>query len=344
MDHIAIDLGGRESQICVRNAQGEITQESRVATKSLRRVLSAHPAARVVLETSAETFRVADVAREAGHSVTVVPSVLVRALGVGARGIKTDRNDARALSNASCCLELPSVHIPSLEARQLKAICTAREQLVSARTLLINGVRGYLRIQMVQVRGRGARTLPQRVRAALARQPSGVPSHVERSLVVIETLNEQLLQADRELGERVKADPVCQRLMSIPGVGPVTASRLRAAIDDVTRFRDAHHVESYLGVTPGERSSSERVQRTAITKAGQAPVRRALVQAAWCALRRRPNDPMVQWALGVAQRRGRHKAAVALARKMAGIAYALWRDGTTYRPELGAARTMADAA
>jgi transposase len=121
--------------------------------------------------------------------------------------------------------------------------------------------------------------------------------------------------------------------MSVPGVGPVTAIRFVAAIDDVQRFGGAHAVQSYLGLVPGERSSSERQRKTAITKAGSPKLRWALGQASWSARRTRKDDPIIQWCLQIEQRRGRAVAMVALARKLAGILFAVWRDGTVYRPD-----------
>ena len=121
-----------------------------------------------------------------------------------------------------------------------------------------------------------------------------------------------------------------------PGVGPVTSVRFVAALDDVTRFATAHQLESYLGLTPGERSSSQTVRMTGITKAGPIALRRALVQAAWTLLRTQPNDPATRWATTIAARRGRFIAVVALARKLAGILFAMWRDGTPYRPSRSA--------
>lgn len=120
--------------------------------------------------------------------------------------------------------------------------------------------------------------------------------------------------------------------MSVPGVGPVTSMRFVAAIDDVSRFPTAHAVESYLGLTPGEHSSSERRQRTGIAKAGPAAVRAALVQAAWNLRRTRPLDPISVWATAIGQRRGKFIATVAVARKLAGVLFALWRDGSRYAP------------
>lgn len=336
MRHVAIDLGGRESQICIRTAEGTILDESRQATKKLVQLIASWEPCRVVMETSAEAFRIADAALEARHEVRVVPATLVKTLGVGARGIKTDRRDARVLSEVSCRIDLPSVHIPSAEARELKSICGAREELIDSRTKLINNTRGWLRAQLWRVRSGGTASFHDRVRAHATTLGALLPQHVERNLQVIEVLTTQIKAADAQVYQFAKNDPTCRLLMTVPGVGPITAVRYRAALDDVTRFKSSHGVQSYLGLTPGERSSSERQQRTSITKAGAPATRRMLVQAAWAALRRYPNEPMVQWAMKIAERRGKFVAVVALARKMAGILFALWRDNTSYRSERGA--------
>ena len=100
MEHIAIDLGSRTSQICVRDAQGQIVEERAYTTRHLGAYLRRRPAGQVIVEASSEAFGVARMAQAAGHQISVVPSVLSRALGVGYRGIKTDVRDARALSEA----------------------------------------------------------------------------------------------------------------------------------------------------------------------------------------------------------------------------------------------------
>ena len=107
MEHVAIDLGGRKSQVCVRSADGSILEEKQCETRALCRYLDRRPPSRVIVETCAEAFAVADAAMAAGHDVRVVPATLVRSLGVGARGIKTDVRDARVLSEVSCRIELP---------------------------------------------------------------------------------------------------------------------------------------------------------------------------------------------------------------------------------------------
>jgi transposase len=332
MQHIAVDLGGRESQICVRSLKGEIVQEGKVVTRDLRRVLQRQPQSRVILETCAEAFGTADAALGLGHEVRVVPATLVRSLGVGSRGIKTDVRDARILSEVSCRIDLPSVHIPTECARQRRSMCGMREELIKSRTALVNCARGWARTQLLQIRSGDPVTLPKRLRDAALARPDGLPEYVERVLVVLESLNEQIGQADRELRQLARQDPLCERLMSVPGVGPVTSLRFAAALDDVDRFPNAHSVQAYLGLTPGEHSSSQRQHRTGITKAGPAAVRRTLVQAAWVLQRFRPADPISQWAAEIKQRRGKQIATVAVARKLAGVLYAMWRDGTRYEP------------
>ena len=336
MDHIGIDLGGRESQVCVRNSAGAIVEEARRPTRELGAWLATRPASRVILETCTEAFRLAGIAGQHGHEVRVVAATLVRSLGVGQRGLKNDVRDARTLSEASCRIDLPSVHIPTVASQEVKAICVSREALVRMRTLLVNRVRSYVRSRM----GRPVRatpdTLPGKVRQALVVDPEGLPAHLERILVILEALREQIAQADRELKALAQADVRMRRLMTVPGVGPVTSARFVAALDDVDRFPNASSVASYLGLIPGENTTGFRAKRTRLTRAGSPQVRWALGQAAWSLYLHRPRDPMVQWAKQVAARRGSQIAIMALARKLAHVLYALWKHGTNYDPVRGA--------
>jgi len=332
MDHIAIDLGGKESQICVRAQEGTIIEETCCGTLRLASYLKKRPPSRVILETSSEAFRIADAARELGHDVRVVPATLVPSLGVGSRGVKNDKRDPRILSEVSTRIELPSVHIPSELAREWKSCCTAREALVSSRTQLVNSVRGWMRSELLKVSTGGLGTFPARVRLRAKATERGLPEFIDNLLRVIELLNDRIAFADKELKQLAAEHPVCKRLMTIPGVGPVTALRFVAALDQIERFPNASAVQSYLGLVPGERSSGIRQRRTGITKAGPPRVRWALSQAAWVLRIKRPLDPLSLWAKEVEKRRGKWIANTALARRLAGVMYALWRDGSRYEP------------
>jgi transposase len=336
MHHIAIDLGSRESQICIRNETGEIIAERKLSTAKLPSYLAKQPHSRVIVETSSEAFFVADAAAEHGHQVRVVAATLVRQLGIGERGVKNDQRDARKLSEVSTRIDLPSVHVPSISSRERKALCNSRAKLLVSRTQLINYVRARLRASALILHKRNPDTFPAQVRETLLARPDGVPAHLERVLASIDMLNSQIKQADRELLQVAEQDPLCQRLMTVPGVGPVIALRFVAVLDQPQRFESAHHVMSYVGLTPGENSSSLRNRRTGITKAGASDLRFALVQGCWSMMRSKPSEPMVQWALAIAERRNKQIAVVALARKLVGVLWVMWCEGSDYHPSKAA--------
>lgn len=335
MEHIAIDLGGRESQICIRNDRGEILGEKRWVTSELSHFLATRTTgARVLVESSAEAFQVAEWAREHGHQACVVPSILVRALGIGERGLKNDRRDARKLSEMDCRMDVPSVHIPSAVSRDRQAEVTARQALVEVRTKLVNTVRSFMRTKALPRVKATPDSLAKNMRVALQQMGVSLPPHVERVLCTIEGLNESIDEADQALKQIAEQDSVCKLLQTMPGVGPVTSVCFASSIDEVHRFESKDKIASYLGLTPGENTTGFKPKRTGMTKAGCSRVRWTLNQAAWTMVRCRPNDPLVLWFQQVAGRRGKKIAIVALARKMAGILYAMWRDQKAYNPGL----------
>ncbi len=337
MEHIAIDVGGRKSYVVIRSAQGEVMMSRSVETDALGAFLEKRSRSRVLLETCAESFAIADEAIALGHDVRVLPSDKVRILGVGHHGKKTDRRDAEALSQASVMTDLKGVHIPSAQSRQLKAKLAARDALVSCRVVLMNTCRGILRCSRIGIKASTPKSFAKKVRADFARRELAVPAELERALVCVLTLEEQIQSATDELDEFSQKNEVCRILRTAPGVGPVVSVAFLATIDGVERFAGAHALESYLGLVPGIDASSTYLRRTGITKAGSDRMRWLLVQAAWQAVIRRGRDPMVLWAKEIMLRKGMRIGIVALARKLAGVLYAMWRDGTDYDPSRGAA-------
>ena len=153
-------------------------------------------------------------------------------------------------------------------------------------------------------------------------------------MLLLQSLNEQIKQADLRLRELAEGDELPARLRTVPEVGVVTATSFVSTLDDAARFAGAKEARAYLGLVPSERSSGERQQRGHISKAGPGRARHMLVEAAWTILRRRSptNAALHDWAAGIAARRGSRVAIVALARKLAGILYAMWRDATSFTP------------
>jgi transposase len=238
----------------------------------------------------------------------------------------------------SCRIDLPSVHVPSPASRERKSQLGARDALVKNRTLLVNNVRGWARGRLLRIGIGGPETFPKRFIERCDEARIEIPAFVRSQLEALKALNEQIIESTKAIAKDTRKDTECRRLLTVPGVGPMTALRFVATIDRVDRFKSAHRVQSYFGLTPGEDSSSERQRTTSITKAGSTKMRWLLIQSAWSMIRTRPDDPAVVWAKKIAGRRGKRIAVVALARKLAGILYAIHRDGSTYRSEGGAAK------
>lgn len=335
MTHVGIDLHKVESQICVLDETGEVLRECRVATRrdSLEVALANWRPARVLLEACNESEWVARHLEGLGHEVIVADPNYAPMYGHRHKQYKTDRRDARALA-AACAQGLyRHAHRTSAARRTVRAQLVVRDALVRTRSRYISVLRAMLRGEGWRVRSGDVTSFVTRVgELALGER---LQHQLEPLLRMLGELNREILVADRQLERHAKADPVVERLQSVPQVGPITALAFVAAMDDVGRFRDAHQVASYLGLVPRERSSGEHQVRGRITKTGDKRTRWLLVETAWRLMRsQKPGvATLQQWTARVGTRRGRSVAAVALARRLAGILYALWRDGSAYDPK-----------
>lgn len=333
MEHVGIDVHKNQSQVCIVGEGGERVERSvRTERSRLRELFGARERSRIVIEASTESEWVARCLEEAGHEVIVADPNFAPMYATRSRRVKTDRRDARALAEACRLGAYRPAHRTSDAQRQVRAQLAVREALVRTRSRFISVVRSLLRREGLRVRSGEASTFGRRVRELEV--PAPVAVAVEPLLAVLEGVNGQIAAADRELGRGVREDADLRRLTTVPGVGPVTATMFKATLDDVGRFGSAGQVAAYLGLVPREHSSGERQQRGRITKAGNARARSLLIEAAWLILRgKRPDTAALRtWAERIAARRGKRIAAVALARRLARILYAMWRDEVPYRP------------
>ena len=223
-------------------------------------------------------------------------------------------------------------HRTSDAQRQVRAELAVREALVRTRARFISLMRALLRREGLRVRTGMASSFPRRL--AELTLPEALSTAIAPLLAVMETLNREIDAADARLARHSDDDPVVRRLQTVPNVGPVTALSFVATLDRVERFRGPHPAAAYLGLVPGEHSSGEQQRRGPITKHGHGRTRWLLVEAAWGIIcHAHPDTAELRgWAARIAGRRGRRIAAVALARRLAGILYAMWRDGTDYQP------------
>lgn len=335
MTHVGIDLHKVESQICVLDDAGEVLRECRVATRRdcLEVALANWRPARVLLEACNESEWVARHLEGLGHEVIVADPNYGPMYGHRHQRYKTDRRDARALAGACAQGLYRRAHRTSEARRTVRAELVVRDALVRSRARYISVLRARLRGEGWRVRSGEAGSFVTRVGELAV--DDRLRQQLAPLLRVMVELNREILAADRRLEQHAQGDPVVARLQSVPQVGPITALAFVAAMDDVGRFRDAHQVESYLGLVPRERSSGEHQVRGRITKTGDKRTRWLLVETAWRLMRsQKPSvAALQQWTARVGTRRGRRIAAVALARRLAGILYALWRDGSAYDPK-----------
>ncbi len=333
MDHIGIDVHKKESQIYILAEDGEII-ERRIRTEGERfaAVLGARPRARILIEASTDSEWVARCLEALGHEVIVADPNFAPMYATRSRKVKTDRRDARALAEACLLGACRPAHRLSDAQRHVRGRLGVRDALVRTRTRYIALIRALLRQHGYRVASGSAEGFTQRVRDLPL--PGRLLSVVAPLLAVMRPLNQQLAYSDATIEHLAAQDPRVPRLRSVPCIGPVTAAAFLAAVDDAQRFRHAHQLEAYLGLVPREYTSGETQRRGPITKAGHSRTRWLLIQAAVSILRRHPPlaEELRTWALRIAARRGKQVAVVALARRLAGILYALLRDGSVFAP------------
>ena len=332
MNIVGLDIGKRKAHACVTDQNGTILEERSIVQRSeeLSAFFAKYPGSRILIEASTSAEWVARHLESLAHEVVVADPRFRLMYAAGDKKIKTDRRDARALAVALRVGAFRPAHRKSDEARALALKVRLRAGMVRAKTRLIQQVRAACEYEGVIIEKCSTRVfadvvLETRVRDDLSRA-------IEPTVLQIASLQEAVEVLDAEFEELVDSDSTVRRLESVRGIGPLTATAFRAVLDDVGRFKSAKEMTSYLGLVPSQNSSGDAQNRFGrITKTGDSLLRSYLVEAAHLIMSKRsPDSPLRRWALKIADRRGKKKAAVALARKLARILFAMWRDGSDF--------------
>ena len=274
-------------------------------------------------------------ARSRGHEVVLLPPHAVRRYVLRN---KTDGADAKGLLEARRNEDIRPVPLKSLDQQVLTALHRMRSCWMAARTARLNTLRGLLRELGVFIPV-GAREVLPRVHQLVGDIASGLPDALRPVLreaaQEVAELERRVRALEAQLEQLAGEDARIERLRTIPGVGLLTATALVAFLGDVARFPSGRHLASYLGLTPREHSSGARRQLGRMSKRGDPYLRMLLIHGArsvLCHARRAKREPdrLRAWALERAQARGHNKAAVALANKLARIAWAVWRSERGY--------------
>ena len=329
-----LDVSLEETAICIVDETGTITKESVCLSDpdALARTLSQTGLAleRVGFEACSLTAWLHDGLRARGFAALCIETRQANA-AMRTMPNKTDRNDACALARIMRTGWFRQVHVKHLDCRLKRSLLVARRTVLNEMRSIENVVRALLREAGIKL-GTPARSKFAAAVRACAQDDDAVTAMVTPLLTVLAVMFDQLAALTKQLLDAVRADPVCRRLMSVPGVGPITALAFRTAIDDPAGFHRSRDVGAHLGLTPSRYKSGETDRQGRISRRGDELARTALYEAAHSLLTRgRKWSSLRAWGMQVAKRRGMTRARVAVARKRAVILHRMWRDGSEFR-------------
>ncbi len=335
---VGIDLAKSVFEVAVSHTPGRVDARQRLPRSRMHTFFAQHEAAEIVMEACGSAHHWGRELEAMGHSVLLLhPGDVARYRD----GNKTDRADAKALLEAARNEDIDRVPLKTVDQQALGALHRLREGYLRTRTARINALRGHLREFGVVIPMGAKHVLPE-ARAALDRGvvPAYLRDALGEVLAEIETLRAKAEGLRAELERLADRMPEAQWLMSVPGVGVLTATAFVAFVGDVRRFRSGRDFAAYLGLTPREHSSGFSHRLGSITKRGNTYVRMMLIHGARSALRAgkvaKVPDDLRTWALAIERRSCHNVAAVALANKLARVCWRVWRDERPFERRLAA--------
>jgi transposase len=335
MTHYAgLDVSLEETAICVVDGTGRIVKEMRAASEPAALVAALSkidvPLERIGLEACSLTAWLHDELRAAGWPAICIETRQANA-AMKTMPNKTDRNDARALAQIMRTGWYRQVHVKSRQCRLWRSLLVARRTVLNEMRSIGNVVRAVLRESGIKLGTPGRAAFAGRVRERAGGDPL-VMSLVEPLLAILATMLDQLARLTKQVLDIVRQEEVCRRLMSVPGVGPITALAFRATIDRPERFRRSRDVGAHLGLTPARYQSGETDIQGKVSRCGDELARTALYEAAHTLLvRSKTWSSLRAWGMKVAKHRGMARARVAVARKLAVVLHRMWSDQTEFR-------------
>lgn len=327
-----LDVSLEETAICIVDESGRIVKETRAASEpaALSKALRETGLAleRVGLEACSLTAWLHDGLRAEGWPAICIETRQANA-AMKTMPNKTDRNDARALAQIMRTGWYRQVHVKSRQCRLWRSLLVARRTVLNEMRSIENVVRAMLREAGVKLGTPSRSAFAGRVRE-LAR--AELMTMVEPLLSILGVMLTQFARLTRQVLDIVREEDVCRRLMSAPGVGPITALTFRATIDRPERFGSSRAVGPHLGLTPARYQSGETDIQGGISRCGDELARTALYEAAHSLLvRSKKWSSLRAWGMTIARRRGLARARVAVARKLAVILHRMWADATEFR-------------
>lgn len=331
--YVGLDVSQKETAVCVIDDTGRIVFEGKARSEpgALARLIAkrAPQAVRIGFETGAMASWLWHELKRIDLPVVCIDARHAHA-ALSVRINKSDPNDARGLAELMRVGWYREVRVKSEESQLVRSLLVARARLVGIRRELENQVRSLLKENGLLFPRAIGRQFRDRV-CGLVDEGRPLRAIIDSLLAVHERVSDEQAALDARVRALAKTDQTTRRLMTVPGVGVVTALTFRHTIDDPTRFRSATSVGAYLGLTPRRKQSGELDLNGRISRWGDRLLRSYLFEAASVLIHRTKRwSPLAEWGQRLAKRIGLKKAKVAIARKLAVILHCIWIDGTEF--------------
>lgn len=348
--YIGLDVSNEKTALCVKNRDGDILRETAVPTHAgdIDKYLKEHFAMKDInvigLESGQLTIWLYKELEKRGYRVAMMESAdVARQM----KGAKTDKRDARGIADLLRANMYVSVHVKTTENQKYRTLLGLRERTINARVKACNAIRGSMKDYGLKMGNTSASKYRERIYELLELKPEPLLLEiVEPMLVIMEMTLEQEQRYTKMILDIVKENKVMRRLMTVPGVGPITAFAFVATIDNPLRFSRSRKVGAYIGLVPKTKQSGEIDAKGGITKEGDKILRSLLVEAASSMMFSvKSLNTVSAWGLNICKRRETTRIAIcAMARRMASIMHRMMLNETDFIPTKGQLAAMVDEA
>lgn len=331
---IAIDLAKNIFQVCGVNQAGKRVFNKQVKRASLLKFIIQYPGVTIAMEACSGSNYWGRLFQKHGFKVMLIPPQHVKPF---VKGNKNDRNDAFAISEAAQRPNMICVEPRTVEQTEIIQVHRLYARKVDERTALVNQTRGFLS-EFGIVLGQGKNVLKEALPALISDEENRLTASVRANLQDIYDewleLDKRIAALDKKINQCALSNEDAKRLMKIKGVAEKTATAVIAHAGSGKAYKNGRHFSANLGLVPKEHSSGGKQVLGGITKRGNKYLRRLLVQGAWSVIRyaKDCDDKLSVWATKLIERRGKHKAALAVANKLARIIWSILFHKTDYVP------------
>jgi transposase len=334
---LSIDVAKNVFQVAGILANQKVAFNRQIKRSDLMEFMAQQKKTEVVMEACYSSHYWARQFKAMGHNVRLLPAQYVSPFLVGN---KSDKNDTIAIAEASRRPHINNVPIKTIEQQDVQSLHRIRDRYVSSRTALMNQIHGLISEYGIAI-SRGHKSFRYFLNTLMESENNSLSTTLKHEIAHIADeyywLTDRIDALNNQMKQIVKENELCQIIQSVPGIGPLNATALYSAIGNGSQFHKARDFSVWLGLTPRQSSSGEKSQTHGISKRGNPYLRKQIIHGARAVLIRCKDreDNLSRWAVQLIERRGFHKAAVALASKIARIVWSLLQKRELYTPQMG---------